>query len=101
VDPAPRKGGKRHTVSARHLAETYLEAAKLDDPKAPLCQSVDRKRRLTGVALPRREVLAMTKRRAAAAGLPSSHLLSHVSGDRHHDVSDKRRHARTRAADCC
>jgi integrase/recombinase XerD len=33
---------------------------------------VDRQRRLTGVALPRREVLAMIKRRAAAAGLPPS-----------------------------
>jgi integrase/recombinase XerD len=70
------KGGKRHTVPAHHLAEAYLdaylEAAKFDDPKAPLFQSVDRKRRLTGVALPRREVLAMIKRRAAAADLPAS-----------------------------
>jgi site-specific recombinase XerC len=34
------KGGKRHTVSAHHLAEAYLdaylEAAKFADPKAPL-----------------------------------------------------------------
>jgi integrase/recombinase XerD len=70
------KGGKRHTVPAHHLAEAYLdaylEAAKFEDPKAPLFQSVDRKRRLTGVALPRREVLAMIKRRAAAADLPPS-----------------------------
>jgi integrase/recombinase XerD len=46
------KGGKRHTVPAHHLAEAYLdaylEAAKLEDPKAPLFQSVDRARRLTG-----------------------------------------------------
>jgi integrase/recombinase XerD len=63
-------------VPAHHLAEAYLdaylEAAKLDDPKAPLFQSVDRARRLTGQALQRREVLAMIKRRAAAAGLPPS-----------------------------
>ena len=98
------KGGKRHTVPAHHLAEAYLdaylEAAKLEDPKAPLFQSVDRKRRLTGVALPRREVLAMIKRRAAAAGAAAVDVLSHVSGDGHHDLSHERRHARARAADC-
>jgi integrase/recombinase XerD len=70
------KGGKRHTVPAHHLAEAYLDAyletAKLADPKAPLFQSVDRQRRLTGHGLKRREVLAMIKRRAAAAGLPPS-----------------------------
>jgi integrase/recombinase XerD len=49
-----------------------LEAAKLENPKAPLFQSVDRARRLTGQSLQRREVLAMIKRRAAAAGLPPS-----------------------------
>ena len=40
------------------------------DPKTPLFQSVDRARRLTGRVLTRRDVLAMIKRRAAAAGLP-------------------------------
>jgi integrase/recombinase XerD len=64
------------TRGQHHLAEAYLdaclEAAKFEDPKAPLFQSVDRKRRLTGQARPRREVLAMLKRRAAAAGLPPS-----------------------------
>lgn len=68
------KGGKRHDVPAHHLAESYLdaylEAAALTDPKAPLFQSVDRARVLTGRALGRREVLAMIKRRAAAAHLP-------------------------------
>src|SRR4030081_2403369 len=70
------KGGKRHTVPAHHLAEAYLdaylEAGKWDDPKAPLFQSVDRKRRLTGAALPRREVVAVIRGRAAAANLPAS-----------------------------
>jgi integrase/recombinase XerD len=68
------KGGKRHDAPAHHVAETYLdaylEASGLTDPKAPLFQSVDRARKLTGRALPRREVLAMIKRRAAAADLP-------------------------------
>ena len=70
------KGGKRHDVPAHHRAEAYLEAyleaGALADPKAPLFQSVDWARRLTGRALPRREVLAMIKRRAAAAELPPS-----------------------------
>jgi site-specific recombinase XerD len=70
------KGGKRHDVPAHHLAEAYLDAylarAALRDPKAPLFQSVDRARRLTGRALQRREALDMIKRRAKAAGLPPS-----------------------------
>jgi len=63
-------------VPAHHRAEAYLEAyleaGALADPKAPLFQSVDRARRLTGRAFARREVLAMIKRRAAAAALPLS-----------------------------
>ena len=70
------KGGKRHEVPAHHLAEAYLDAylerAALADPKAPLFQSVDRDRRLTGRALGRREALDLIKRRAQAAGLPPS-----------------------------
>ena len=70
------KGGKRHDVPAHHRAEqavaAYVNAAGLDDPKAPLFQSVDRAGRLTGRTLGRRAVLAMIKRRAAAAGLPAS-----------------------------
>ena len=71
------KGGKRHDVPAHHRAaealDDYLEAAGLDDAKAPLFQSVDPAgRRLTGRALSRRLVLAMTKRRASGAGLPPS-----------------------------
>ena len=71
------KGGKRHDVPAHHRAaealDKYVEAAELDEPKATLFQSVDPAGcRLTGRALQRRVVLAMIKRRAAAAGLPPS-----------------------------
>ena len=70
------KGGKRHDVPAHHRAEdalaAYLDVAAIEDPKAPLFQSVDRARRLTGRPLTRRVVLAMIKRRAMAAGLPPS-----------------------------
>ena len=71
------KGGKRHDVPAHHRAaealDAYLEAAGLEDGRAALFQSVDRVGdRLTGRPLTRRVVLAMIKRRAAAAGLPPS-----------------------------
>ena len=58
------KGGTRHDVPAHHRAA---------EAPAALFQSVDPPgRRLTGRALSRRLVLAMIKRRAAAAGLPPS-----------------------------
>ena len=71
------KGGKRHDVPAHHRAaealDDYLEAAGLDEAKAALFQTVDPTgQRLTGRALSRRLVLAMIKRRAAAADLPAS-----------------------------
>ena len=70
------KGGKRHDVPAHHRAEAavdaYLVAGGVEDAQAPLFQSVDRSRRLSGRSLTRRVVLAMIKRRAAAAGLPAS-----------------------------
>ena len=70
------KGGKRHDVPAHHRAEAavdaYLVAGGVEDAKAPLFQSVDRSRRLSGRSLTRRVVLAMIKRRASAAGLPAS-----------------------------
>ena len=71
------KGGKRHDVPAHHRAaaalDAYVEAGGLEEPKAALFQTVDPAgRRLTGRALDRRLVLAMIKRRAAAAGLPPS-----------------------------
>ena len=67
------KGGKRHDVPAHHRAEeaveAYLDAAGVEDAKAPLFQSVDRAGWLSGRPLARRAVLAMVKRRAATAGL--------------------------------
>ena len=71
------KGGKQHDVPAHHRAvealDDYLAASGLDEAKAPLFQSVDPAgRKLTGRALSRRLVLAMIKRRVAAAGLPPS-----------------------------
>ena len=71
------KGGTRHDVPAHHRAaealEDYLARAGLDAATAALFQSVDPAgRRLTGRALSRRLVLAMIKRRAAAADLPPS-----------------------------
>ena len=72
-----QKGGKRHDVPAHHRAaealDAYIEAGGLKDGRTALFQSVDRAgERLTGRALTRRVVLAMIKRRAAAAGLPPS-----------------------------
>ena len=70
------KGAKRHDVPAHHRAEdalaAYLDGAAIANPKAPLFQSVDRARRLTGQSMTRRVVLSMIKRRALAAGLPPS-----------------------------
>ena len=71
------KGGKRHDVPAHHRAaaalDKYVAAAALEEPKATLFQSVEPAGRwLTGRTLHRRVVLAMIKRRAAAAGLPPS-----------------------------
>ena len=58
------KGGKRHDVPAHHRAaaalDAYVEAGGLDEPKAPLFQSMDPAgRRLTGRALERRVVLVV------------------------------------------
>ena len=70
-------GGTRHDVPAHHRAaealDDYLARAGLDAATAAVFQSVDPPgRRLTGRTLSRRLVLAMIKRRAAAADLPPS-----------------------------
>ena len=70
------KGGERHDVPVHHRAaaalDAYVEVGRLEEPKAVLFQTTRRRGRLTGWALDRRLVLAMIKRRAAAAGLPLS-----------------------------
>jgi integrase/recombinase XerD len=70
------KGGKEHEVPAHHtlveLLDAYLQEAGLDpdaERRAPLFRSFDRRKRLSGDRLERREALAMVKRRAVAAGL--------------------------------
>jgi site-specific recombinase XerD len=71
------KGGKRHEVPCHHNAEAYLDAyldaaGIREEKKSPLFRSVDARRRITANPMARTDVLRMVKRRAAAAGLPSS-----------------------------
>ncbi|HXI41177.1 MAG TPA: tyrosine-type recombinase/integrase, partial [Bryobacteraceae bacterium] len=71
------KGGKRHEVPAHHNAvaylDAYLDAAGIrDEKKSPLFRSVDNRRQMTMNPMTRTDVLRMVKRRALAAGLPSS-----------------------------
>ena len=71
------KGGKRHEVPAHHNAEEYLDAyldavSIWDEKKTPLFRSVDRTKNITENPMARTDVLRMIKRRAMAAGLPSS-----------------------------
>jgi site-specific recombinase XerD len=71
------KGGKRHEVPAHHNAElyidAYLDAAGIrEEKKLPLFRSVDKHKKVSPNAMTRTDVLRMVKRRALAAGLPSS-----------------------------
>jgi integrase/recombinase XerD len=71
------KGGKVHPVPCHHNAEAYLDAyldaaGIRDEKKGPLFRSVDHKRKMALNAMTRTDVLRMVKRRALAAGLPSS-----------------------------
>jgi integrase/recombinase XerD len=71
------KGGKRHEVPCNHNLEealdAYLDAAGIrSDMKTPLFRSVDKHRKLGVSPISREDVLLMVKRRAVAAGLPSS-----------------------------
>lgn len=71
------KGGKRHEVPAHHNAEAYLDAY-LDaagisqQGMGPLFRSIGRNGALSERPMHRTDVLRMIKRRARAAGLPSS-----------------------------
>jgi integrase/recombinase XerD len=71
------KGGKVHPVPCHHNAEEYLDAyldsaGIREEKKSPLFRSVDHRKRITTNAMTRTDVLRMVKRRALAAGLPSS-----------------------------
>ena len=97
-------GGRRHDVPAHHRAasavDEYVKVADIEEPKAVLFQSVDRAgERLTGRPLTRRVVLAMIKRRPAAAGLPPSTCCHTFRGDWDHGVLVERGNPRARAAD--
>jgi site-specific recombinase XerD len=70
------KGGKFHEVPAHHKAEEYVDAYLVaagieGSDKSPLFRSVNRHRQLTDRRITRRETLAMIKRRARQARLPT------------------------------
>jgi site-specific recombinase XerD len=67
------KGAKEKLVWLHREAEEYLDAhitaAGIDDPKAPLFQSLDKAQRLSGLALNRRDMRDVVKNRCRASGL--------------------------------
>jgi site-specific recombinase XerD len=69
------KGGKPHAIPCHHNLETYLSAyiegaGLAGDPKGPLFRTIGRGTGLlTRTVLPQRNAYAMTRRRAAAAGV--------------------------------
>ena len=81
----------RPTTGAAEALDKYVEAAELEEPKATLFQSVDPAgRRLTGRALQRRVVLAMSQAAGGRSGAAPLDVLPHVPGDGDHGVSVKR-----------
>ena len=59
--------------NAEAYLDAYLDAAGIrEEKKSPLFRSVNAPRRITVNPMARTDVLRMVKRRAAAAGLPSS-----------------------------
>ena len=90
------KGGKHHDVPAHRKAEEYLDAyiERADiggDAKQALFRTISNRRQLTGRRLHRTDVLRMVKRRARRCRLARIHLLSHISGHRHHQLFTGRR----------
>ena len=72
------KGGKHHEVPVHHHAERYLDAylgaAGIGgERKGPLFRSVDRRGRLTGRRLDRRNAWEMVRKRCRRAGLPADY----------------------------
>ena len=97
------KGGKRHGVPAHHRAaaalDAYVEAGRLEEPKAALFQSMDPAgRRLTGRALDRRLVLAMISGAPRPRGCRPRRAATRP-GDGDHGVPVERGNPRARAAD--
>ncbi len=77
------KGGKRRDVPVHHKAKEYLDgylgAAEIQDQKnAPLFQSLNRSRELTGQRLESDSVLQMVKRRAEDAGFDPDQVCCHT-----------------------
>jgi site-specific recombinase XerD len=70
------KGGKEKLVWLHHEAEdfldAYLAATGITDPKASLFQTLDKKHRLTGKGLSRRDMLRAVKIRCQDVGLPDT-----------------------------
>ena len=68
------KGGKERLVWLHHEAERYLDAylelAGILEVDSALFQTLDRKHRLSGEAISRRDMLRIVKERCLAAGLP-------------------------------
>jgi site-specific recombinase XerC len=96
------KGGKRHEMPCHHNLETYLHTylhggGIAADPKGPLFRTIGRTTgQLTTTPLPqakrpRHDPPARRRRRHQDPGRQS-----HVPGDRHHGLSEKRGHARKR-----
>jgi len=67
------KGNKEKLVwlhrEAEEFLDAYIAAAGIEDKEAPLFQSVDKARRLTSLAISRRDMLDVVKARCTAAGL--------------------------------
>lgn len=70
------KGGKEKLVWLHHEAEEfldrYLEKAAIAEAKAPLFQTLDKRHRLTGQGIGRRDLLRAVKQRCRNAGLPGT-----------------------------
>jgi integrase/recombinase XerD len=66
------KGNKEKLVwlhrEAAEFLDAYIEAAGIDDPDAPLFQSLDKAHRLTGLAISRRDMLDVVKARCRVRG---------------------------------
>ncbi len=93
------KGGKRHAMPCHHNLDeylvAYLDGAGLrDDPKGPLFRTIGRGTgTLTRTVLPQANAYAMIRRRAGGRHRNQARQ-SQLPGNRHHRLSQERRHAR-------